>query len=168
MNALNVRIVELEPVRVASFHAYGQEPEIAAWDKLVAWAGPKGLLDDPEGHQVYGFNNPSPSPGSPNYGYEFWISVGPEVGAEEPVEIKQFPGGLYAVARCQVGGKPYETIPAGWKQLVLWREDSAYKPGDHQWLEEPILLEQFPEGEWDLDLYLPIEESDQREVKSNQ
>jgi DNA gyrase inhibitor GyrI len=168
MNALNVRIVELEPVRVASFHAYGQEPEIAAWGQLVAWARPKGLLDDPEGHQVYGFNNPSPSPGSPNYGYEFWITVGPEVEAEEPVEIKQFPGGLYAVARCQVGGKPYETIPSGWKQLVLWREDSAYKPGGHQWLEEHIRLDRYPQGEWDLNLYLPIEGSDQEEVISDQ
>lgn len=157
MNALNVRIVELEPVRVASFHAYGQEPEVAAWEKLAAWAKSKGLLEDLEDHQVFGFNNPSPSPGSPNYGYEFWITVGPEVEAEEPMEIKEFAGGLYAVARCEVGGKPYETIPAGWKQLVLWREDSSYKAGSHQWLEKHIQLDEYPNGEWDLDLYLPIE-----------
>lgn len=125
MNELNVRIVKLEPVRVTSFHAYGEEPEEAAWKKLAAWAGPKGYLEEPEKHRIFGFNNPSPSPGSPNHGYEFLITVDPHVEPEGEMQIKEFPGGLYAVARCVVGGKPHETIPACWKQLVLWRERTA-------------------------------------------
>ena len=77
MSDLDVRIVKLEPVRVASFHGFGESPEDEAWNKLVAWAKPKGLLHDPQHHRIYGFNNPNPSPGSPNYGYEFWMAVGP-------------------------------------------------------------------------------------------
>jgi DNA gyrase inhibitor GyrI len=82
----------------------------------------------------------------------------PALEAEGEVEIKAFSGGLYAVARCQVGGRPYETIPATWQQLVRWREESSYKSASHQWLEEPIRLDEFPGGDWDLDLYLPIAE----------
>jgi DNA gyrase inhibitor GyrI len=158
MSELNVRIVKLEPLRVASVLGYGKEPENLAWKKLVAFVQAHGLLEHLEQHRIFGFNNPSPSPGSPNYGYEFWITVDPPTEAEGEVEIKEFPGGLYAVARCQVGGRPYETIPATWQQLVRWREDSPYRSASHQWLEEPIRLDEFPDGDWDLDLYLPIAE----------
>jgi hypothetical protein len=74
------------------------------------------------------------------------------------VEFKQFAGGLFAVARCEVRGEPERTIPAAWKALVLWREDSVYMSGHHQWLEERIPLDPSPQGVWDLDLYLPIAE----------
>ena len=64
MSELDVRIVKLEPMRVASAHALGESPEHDAIEKLIAWAKPKGLLEDPEKHRVFGFNNPDPSPGS--------------------------------------------------------------------------------------------------------
>ncbi len=118
----------------------------------------KDYLADREAHRVFGFNNPSPSPSSPNYGYEFWMVVGEDLQSGEGVEFKDFPGGLYAVARCEVAGKPYETIPACWQKLVAWREDSAYLSADHQWLEEQIRTDFSPEAAWDLDLYLPIAE----------
>ena len=66
MSELDVRIVELEPMRVASFHAFGESPELKASKKLVDWAKPKGLLDAKGTHRIFGFNNPDPSPGSPN------------------------------------------------------------------------------------------------------
>ncbi len=158
MTELNVCILKLEPLRVASVLGYGKVPEDLAWKKLTAWAKAQGIFENLGQHRIFGFNNPSPSPGSPNYGYEFWITVGPEMEAEGEVEIKQFPGGLYAVARCRVEKRPYETIPFTWQQLVRWREDSPYKSASHQWLEEHISLDEYPEGDWELDLYLPIAE----------
>jgi AraC family transcriptional regulator len=158
MSAENVQIVRLEPARVASVLGFGSSPELEAIGKLVAWAKPKGYLENLAAHRVFGFNNPSPSPGSPNYGYELWMVVTEEVQPEGVVEIKAFPGGLYAVKKCVVAGDAYEIIPATWKQLVMWREDSPYRAASHQWLEEHLQVE-FSEGEpWALDLYLPIEE----------
>jgi AraC family transcriptional regulator len=115
----------------------------------------KGLLDDRETHRIFGFNNPDPSPGSPNYGYEFWIVIGPEVEAEGEVKIKEIPGGLYAVTRCEVRGDAYEIIPGTWKRLAEWCEDSKYRCAFHQWLEEHIMGDT---SVFDLDLYLPIAE----------
>lgn len=157
MSEESVRIVNLTPARVASVHAFGQQPEDMAWQKLEAWAKPRGLLDAPDKHRVFGFNNPSPSPGSPNYGYEFWITIGPEVKPEAGVEIKDFPGGQYAVLRWDGLDDPYQGIPNTWKKLVAWRERSRYISGNHQWLEEHIKSEL--EGvDFILDLYLPISE----------
>jgi DNA gyrase inhibitor GyrI len=157
MSEDHVRIVRLDPFRVASVHAFGQQPEDEAWNKLEAWAGPRGLRESPEQHPVFGFNNPSPSPGSPNYGYEFWITVGPEIEPEGEVEIKEFEGGLYAVLRWDGRGDPNESIPASWKKLVAWRENSRYHAARHQWLEEHHKSDE--EGvDFMLDLYLPIAE----------
>ena len=154
MSKLDVRIVELEPLRVASAHAYSASPEDDAMKKLLAWAKPGGLLGDPEQYRVFGFDNPSPSPGSPNYGYELWITIGPDVEPEGEIKAKEFPGGLYAVTRCEVKN-PWDDIPTTWKRLVAWREDSKYRAAHHQWLEEHLgPLE--AASEFVLDFYLPI------------
>ncbi len=158
MNDLNVRIVKLEALHVANFLGFGKQPEDEAHTKLSAWAKPKGYFDDLQHHRIFGFNNPNPSPGSPNYGYELWITVGPEVQHDEQANIRDFPGGLYAVMRCELKGDLNETIPAAWKKLFLWRERSRYKRGYHQWLEEHLRPDDPSEGEWVLDLYLPISE----------
>jgi DNA gyrase inhibitor GyrI len=158
MSDLDVRIVKLEPMRVASIWGFGQIPEEAAWQKLNGWAEPRGLLDDPEKHRIFGFNNPNPSAGSPNYGYELWIEVEPEVEPEGDVRIADVPGGLYAVARCEVPeGSEYEVIPATWKKLVTWRENSQYKCGSQHWLEKSV-PDEISGMAFVLDLYLPIAE----------
>jgi DNA gyrase inhibitor GyrI len=157
MSKLDVRIVKLEPMRVVSFWAFGESPESEAWEKLLFWARSRGLLDDPEKHPMFGFNNPNPSAGSPNYGYEVWIAVGPEAEPEGDARILDFDGGLYAVLRCEVPTGQYDVIGSSWKKLVTWREDSKYKCGTHQWLEQNLPLN-LPGTEFVLDLYLPITE----------
>ncbi len=156
MTDLEVRIIRLEPMRVASVHAYGESPELAAWDRLHKWAEPRGLLGEPGDQRIFGFNNPDSSPGSPNYGYEFWITVGPEVQSDEVAEVKEFGGGLYAVTRC----KGAHTITDTWHRLAAWLENSQYEFGEHQWLEGhvgPIVTPQSVD-EMILDLYAPVAE----------
>jgi DNA gyrase inhibitor GyrI len=152
MTNLEVRITRLEPMRVAWAYAFGESPEVEAWRVLLAFAKTKGLLDDQAEHRFFGFNNPDPSPGSPNYGYEQWMAVDADVEPEGEVQIKEFPGGLYAVARCEGVGN----IGAVWQQLVTWCEDSHYKKAHHQWLEELLTPPDVPYEEYVFDLYLPI------------
>jgi len=157
MSELDVRIVNLEPLHVACALGYGASPEELAFGKLLPWAKEKGFLEEKGKHRLFGFNNPNPSKGSPNYGYEVWIEVGPEVKGEGEIEIKDFPGGLYAVTRCIVPKGLFDVIGDTWKKLVTWREDSKYKCGSHQWLEESVQIE-IPDTEFVLDLYMPISE----------
>jgi DNA gyrase inhibitor GyrI len=156
MSELKVRIVRLEPMRVASAHGFGPNPEEIAWGKILAFAEAKGLLDEPGGPRYFGFNNPNPSPGSPNYGYEQWVTVGPDVEGEGEVVIKEIPSRLYAVARCE----GLDVIGQVWGQLVTWLEDSPYTkpPHYHQGLEELLVPPDVPYEEYVFDLYLPIAE----------
>lgn len=152
---LNVRIIELPPMRVASVLGFGAEPEMLAWNKLLAWAGPRSLLKAQPAPRIFGFNNPSPTPGSPNYGYEFWLTVGAEVASDGSVTVKEFPGGLYAVTRC----KGVETIYNTWQRFVAWLETSPYKHAQHQWLEEHISSDPDMKPETlVLDLYMPVKQ----------
>lgn len=158
MDNLSVRIVELEPLRVASVHGFGESPELLAWQKLLTWAGSKGLLDEhgtkptETAARIFGFNNPNPSLGSPNYGYEFWITVGPEIQSDATITVKEFAGGLYAVTRCQ----GVAAITATWQELVQWLVSSPYQHASHQWLEEHLHPVDAPLEEWHFDLYAPI------------
>jgi DNA gyrase inhibitor GyrI len=154
MNDLDVRIVRLEPLHVAWTNGFGPSPEGVAWERLLDWAKAKGLMSDGQAHRFFGYNNPDPSPASPNYGYDTWITVDRSVQPEGEIHIRDFPGGLYAVTRCQ----GVDTIFPTWQKFVRWREESRYHSANHQWLEEHIgNLEVSPE-EMVLDLYLPIAE----------
>ena len=152
MSETNVRIVKLEPLRVAASLGFGAGPEPIAWQKLFDWIKRQGITDL-KAHRFFGFNNPDPSPGSPNYGYEQWITVGPEVEPAGDVKIKDFSGGLYAVMHCK--GIPN---PGIWGQLVAWREHSAYRCAEHQWLEECLTPGAEDEAQYEFELYLPTTE----------
>lgn len=152
MSEFEVRIVTLEAMRVASAYGFGEQPELQAWNTLLTWAKDQGI--NLEEQRFFGFNNPNPTPSSPNYGYEQWITFGPEVKSAEGIEIKEFPGGLYAVARCE----GLQNIGDVWKQLVVWREDSKYQEAHHQWLEECFTPEAERLEDYVFDLYAPIAE----------
>jgi DNA gyrase inhibitor GyrI len=157
MSDLEVRIVKLEPMHVASVRAISGSPERDAWEKLRAWAEPKGLLDNVEKHPVFGFNNPNPSSDRKEYGYEFWIRIDPDTEPGGEIEAKDFAGGLYAVTTCKLLGDPKGNVPEVWMKLWEWVQASRYKWRKTHELEKahnPIV----PEEDLVLDLYLPIEE----------
>ncbi len=145
----DVRIVKLDPMRVAYAHGFGASPEEEAWDKLLTWARQEKLALDR--HRFFGHDNPSPSPGSPNYGYDQWMTIGAEVEVTGDVKVKEFVGGLYAVMRCKL-----PEIGPAWKNLVAWCEDSQYQFGHAQCLEESISPPDTPFDEVVMDLYLSI------------
>jgi len=154
MTLTDVRIVDLPPMRVASALGYGTEPENQAATMIVAFAKKIGLVPGDSGYRTFGFNNPNPSPGSPNYGYEMWLVVGPDVDAEPPIEIKEIPGSKYAVTRFT--GLP--KIGKVWRDLVAWFEDSSYTrpPNWCTCLEQVINPAETDPEKWTFDLYLPI------------
>jgi len=152
--ALDVRIERLPPMRVAWVCSVGGSPEQDAWRQLRAWAGPAGLLADPIAHPVFGFNNPAAAAGVPEYGYELWIGVDAEHQPPEPIGVKQFEGGVYAVTSCTLGPQ----MPERWKALLRWVHSSQ-----HRWRRTTHELEHLvdplaaPEA-MTVELCLPVEE----------
>ena len=153
MNELKVEIIKLEPGDAIRFHAFSNSPENDVSKNLIAWAKPNGLLEDKNKVKVYGFDNPSPSPGSPNYGYEQWLFYDGDISGFDDVEIIHFKGGLFATTTI----KGVENIGAKWKELVRWRESSMYKMCPDYCLEEYIGKSN-DMADFELRLFLQIEE----------
>jgi len=83
-----------------------------------------------------------------------WLVVGPEVEAEEPIQIKDVPGAKYAVTRFT----GLSNIGRVWRELVAWFEDSPYTrpPNWCTCLEEVVNPTETDPDKWVFDLYLPI------------
>jgi len=155
MSELEVRIVRLEPMRVMSAYGFGPQPETIAHEKLGAFLKSQGMLEGYGKDFIsYGFNNPNPSAGSPNYGYEIWVPVPQDVEPEDDIRVVEFEGGLYAVTRLT----NLEKIGQMWGELVTWRENSPYKKAYHQWLEGLLNPKETDMMKFTFDLYLPISE----------
>ncbi len=154
MKPSDVRIVTLTPMQVAWALGFGPQPESLAWKAIFEWMKSQGMENQFQGHRFLGFNNPSPTPASPNYGYEQWITVDETAKPAGTVGIKTFSGGLYAVTRCLL-----PVITPTWQALVAWREDSPYRPAHHQWLEECLNPSvEMDDQTLEFDIYLPISE----------
>jgi len=95
-------------------------------------------LHIPPNTRYFGFNNPWPAEKDGGFGYEAWALINKEFCASDDVHIKDFEGGLYAVASATLGKKCnlWET----WQMMHRWLEKSEYTYGKHQWLEEHLTI----------------------------
>lgn len=151
MKDLPVRIVKLEPMSLICFNGYGAEPETQALSLLYDWA----KQHDQHG-RIFGYNNPDPAEGSPNYGYDACMVVPADTATVEGSRIRHLDEGLYAVLNCPVR-EPWVDIPGSWKALVQWADSNDYSLGSHQWLEEHLPADKNESDVlFTLNLYMPI------------
>lgn len=147
-----VRVIDLKPFRVAVLKAVSSTPEKDVWSETVKFVK-RHKLDQLHSTRYFGFDNPSPKDGNPAYGYEMWITITDNFTTNDDIEIREISNGLYAVTTTMSAAE----IGHRWKLLHNWVEESEYKTGEHQWLEEAIILDLDTEsGDFQLDLYYPI------------
>jgi len=150
---MEVRIVRAGPMRLAYAHAFGASPEEEAIERLMAWAGPRGLLGGLRDYHLFGANDPPPSEPGGEYGYYFGVTVPREVEAGEGVSVRDLPEGTYAVTRVRgVMG-----ITDAWRELYDWVGASGYRVAGHG-LEELLSPLDGPVEGWAFDLWLPVED----------
>lgn len=154
----NVRIVKLPAMTVASYRAESPTPEkdcAKIFNRFVL----ENNLHKRNGYRQFGFNNPSPANGDPVYGYEMWVTIPDDSAVPEPLEKKQFDGGLYASISTHMN-----EIGERWQLLYNWcKENGKYEvDSSFQWLEECSMdFEAFAsdavcDSEKQLDLLEPI------------
>jgi AraC family transcriptional regulator len=157
----DVRVDRLPAMRAAYVHSSGENPEEDAWRKMEAWAEPLGLLREDSGTRVFG-RNTYPTAEAEPHGYEFYLSVGPEVEPSGEIGIDAIPGGRYAV----LGFQGLENIAEAWRRMWDWIEGSkheyaGWQRGEHGWIdgfEENLTpLEKDPE-KWAFDLWVKLKE----------
>ncbi len=159
---LKVRIDRLETMRAAHIHVLSDTPEEDAWKKMESWAKSKGLLEKDLETRVFG-RNTYPTENPEPHGYEFFLTVSRNIEPEGEIDMRQIPGGLYAVLRF----KNLDNIRNAWEYIWNWIREKKYEhiglqKDDHGWhngFEEQI---NWHEGkspsEWIFDLWVQLKE----------
>lgn len=122
---MTVEIQDRAPMRIATVPHKGPPQQIGqAFDRLMAWAGPKGVVMPPAvGVAVY-LDDMSVVPPAEQRALA-GITVGPEVAGDETVTIHEAPAGRYAVLLYR---GPYAQIGMGYEELFGWLPASGEEP----------------------------------------
>ncbi len=163
---MEIKVVELNPMKVASFQYVGENPELNAFKEMITWAQEKNLLSKNMRYHFFGFNNPIPTEDNPVYGYEVWLPLDDDFEGDGEIKIKEFKGGLFAVTEMLfsdfLSGQDWNVFHSAAK---LWMKENMYEfDSTVQWLEEHITekkeIENFIQKndlpKWNIGLYLPI------------
>lgn len=151
-----ITIEELPPQRVVCCKIVSAEPENDSMCLVQNWLVQHGLSS--ENRRSFGFDvavSPAESEAGMR-GYEMGFVVPDEVKADDGVQDRIYGGGLYAVMRVvNAFEAPFESIPGGWKHLMLWLErNSDWQSACNLCYEE---LAKGDEGQ-DLILYQPVQQ----------
>ncbi len=151
MTLKNVRIVTTGRLRAVAFRAEGAEPEALAFQRLAAWAEPRGLLADETLFLLLGRNDPPPQAGRQGYGYVYNLTIddGMEVGAG--VELTELPPSTYVVVRARLSD-----MANRWEALYRWAEASGYAVAGHGLEEHLSVPGKVAPEEMLFDLWLPV------------
>lgn len=99
----DVRIIYLPPAAIAASHYIGDDPELNANLLLDNFVKDSGLKEIKPDLRRYGFNHPNPVDDTGYHGYEAWVTIPNDMEVPEPLEKKQFCGGLYAAHMISFG-----------------------------------------------------------------
>jgi AraC family transcriptional regulator len=151
-----VEVKEAPALTVAYVRHIGAFQSIGpAFEKLMKWAGPRGLLRFPE-TKVLGVYHDSPEiTDTDKLRSDACITVPPNTVVEGEIGKMTVPGGLFAVAYAEIA--PTEFGEA-WNALMRdWLPESGYQPDDRMcyelYLNEP---QNHPEGKFIIEIHEPI------------
>ena len=94
---MDIRVEKIKPMRVAFIRHVGPYTEVGAtWGKLMAWAGPRGLLGPQM--KMLGLVHDDPDVTPPErIRYDACLAVDDDFQATGEVGVQEIPGGDYAV-----------------------------------------------------------------------
>lgn len=124
-STMPVQVLNRPALRIAAVRHKGPPQEIgAAFDRVMAWAGPKGVAMPPAvGVAVY-LSDMTTVPPKDQEALA-GLSVGPDVEADDTVVIHEIPAGKQAVLLYK---GPYAQIGKGYQELFGWLPSSGEEP----------------------------------------
>ncbi len=123
---LNVRIVQLPPFTVASYHYIGQDPEEKVGDVLTEFAQKSRLYELKPDSRMFGFNRPNPGVlKDGTHGYEGWVTIPDDMEVSLPIAKKHFDGGMFAVMAI-----PFPEFHL-WGDLISWVNNNPLYEADY-------------------------------------
>ena len=153
MHTVDVRATP--PIRVAAIRHVGPYMEIGtAFDRIFAWAGPKGLLT--QSCRMFGIFYDDQSAVKPEaLRSDACLTIGPDVTLDGDFRLHEIAGGRHAVLRHK---GPYAELPTAYSWLFgTWLPKSGEEPADRPCFEEYLNNPRgLPPKECLTDIHLPL------------
>ena len=156
MIEMNVEVKELPELHVAYIRHIGPYPGIAkAIEKLMKWAGPRGLINFPETMLLGVYHDNPEITEESKLRSSACITVPEGTPVDGEVGKMTIPGGLFAVAHVEIDLDQYGEA---WDKLMgEWFPESGYQPDDRMcyeiYLNDP---KQHPQGKHIVDICEPV------------
>jgi AraC family transcriptional regulator len=151
-----VEVRDLPELEVAYIRHVGPFQGVAgAFDRLMRWAGPRGLVRFPESKILAVYHDNPDITETDKLRSSACLTVPAETKAEGEIGRMKIPGGLFAVARFEIA--PTE-FGAAWNAFMReWLPESGYQPDDRMcyevYLNDP---KTHPQGKFVIDICEPI------------
>jgi AraC family transcriptional regulator len=150
-----VTIREEKPLRLAGIRHIGPfDGVLAAFDRLMAWAGPRGLIG-PGTRRIGLFHDDPGSVPASALCSDACLTVPDGVAGEGEVAIREIPAGRFAVLRFR---GPYAELEGAYAWLYgTWLPESGEEPEDLPAMEDYLNdCRTLPPSEWLTEVMIPL------------
>jgi AraC family transcriptional regulator len=150
-----VEVKEMPPLTVAYVRHIGPFQGVAmAFQKLMQWAGPRGLIRFPQTQMLAIYHDSPHITETDKLRSDACITVPLDTKVEGEIGKTDIPGGLFAVAHAEI---TQDEFGQAWDALMDWLAGSGYQPDDRScyemYLNDP---KSHPEGKFIIDICEPI------------
>ena len=154
MNA-KIEVKETPELSYASITHVGIHGVEAVFDKLIKWAKPKGLFENPEGKMARIYHDSFKLTAPDKVRMSICVLTPETTEGEGEVTNEQTPKGKYIVGQFEITPHDFETA---WTSLYVWMNENGYQKANSNPFE--IYHNDFrehPENKCRVDLYIPVQ-----------
>lgn len=150
-----VEVKPMPPLTVAYVRHIGPFQGVAqAFQKLMQWAGPRGLIRFPQTQMLAIYHDSPHITETDKLRSDACITVPPDTKVEGEIGKTDIPGGLCAVAHAEIDQTEFGQA---WDALMDWMAGSGYQPDDRPcyeiYLNDP---KSHPEGKFIIEICQPV------------
>ena len=149
-----IEIKEMPETKVVYVRHTGQYNQIGkAFEKLMKWAGPRGLLNFPETKTVTVYLDDPSVTVVEKLRQDACITVTDDVKVDGEIGKATIPAGKHAVGRFQIDVNGFEKA---WSTMCLWITESGYQPYGNPYELYYSSPEDDAQGKFDLEICIPV------------
>jgi AraC family transcriptional regulator len=149
-----IEIKEMPEMKVVYIRHTGEYNQIGkAFERLMKWAGARGLLNFPETKTATVYLDDPSVTAIDKLRQDACVTVNGDVKVEGEIGKAVIPAGKHAVGRFQIDAHGFEKA---WSTVCLWITESGYQPYGNPYELYYSSAEDAAKGKFDLDICIPV------------